>query len=171
MLVALGAGAGGAIAGFALGATVSWSVVGSGGHGPHIRWSWSALAGRHLWASTQGLLAIQAGVAVLASMDVVIGSLVLGTLPALATYQAANILGGIPVFLGAALSIVVFPKMIAGTSHPTVLVRESTVLYAMLCMPVTVVTATLPSSIVQACSSRPATATSVPCSRGRRSAA
>ena len=31
-----------------------------------------------LWASTQGLMAIQAGVAILASMDVVIGSLILG---------------------------------------------------------------------------------------------
>ena len=49
-------------------------------------------------------MAVQAGVAVLASMDVVIGSLVLGTSPALATYQAANIFGRIPVFLGAALS-------------------------------------------------------------------
>jgi glycosyltransferase involved in cell wall biosynthesis/O-antigen/teichoic acid export membrane protein len=148
-LVALGAGAGGAIAGFALGAGVV-AGVGLVFMFPHITWSWTALAGRHLWVSTQGLLAIQAGVAVLASMDVVIGSLVLGTVPALATYQAANILGRVPVFLGAALSIVVFPKMIAGTRHPTMLIRETTILYVMLCLPITMVTATLPAHIVGA---------------------
>jgi amino acid adenylation domain-containing protein len=146
-LVALGAGAGGAIAGFALGA----SVVAAGGliyMAPHVQWSWSAFAGRSLWASTQGLLAIQAGVAILASMDVVIGSLILGAQPALATYQAANILGRVPLFLGGALSIVVFPRMVAGQTRPAEAIRESFSLYVRICVPIALVTATIPSSVV-----------------------
>jgi O-antigen/teichoic acid export membrane protein len=97
-LVALGAGASGAIAGFALGAGVV-AGVGLAAMAPDLELSWSALAGRHLWASTQGLMAVQSGVAVLASMDVVIGSLVIGTQPAMATYVAANVLGRVPVFI------------------------------------------------------------------------
>ena len=147
VLITLGAGASGAIAGFALGAAVV-VVVGVAAMARDIRWSWSAFAGRHLWASTQGLMAIQVGVAVLASMDVVIGSLVLGTSPALATYQAANIFGRIPVFIGSALSIVVFPRMIAARRHPREVVRESTVLYVTLCLPIALAVATLPSTLV-----------------------
>ena len=146
-LVALGAGASGAVAGFALGAGLV-AGVGLAYMAPDITWSWSALAGRSLWGSTQGLMAIQAGVAVLASMDVVIGSLVLGTAPALATYQAANILGRVPVFIGAALSIVIFPKMINGHGHPRVVIRDTVSLYLSLCVPITLVTATLPASVV-----------------------
>ncbi len=145
-LIALGAGATGAIAGFALGAAVV-AGVGLAAMSRDITWSRSALAGRHLWASTQGLMAIQAGVAVLASMDVVIGSLVLGASPALATYQAANILGRVPVFIGAALSIIVFPRMIAGRRSANAVIRQSLRLYVAVCIPVAVVTATLPGPI------------------------
>jgi glycosyltransferase involved in cell wall biosynthesis/O-antigen/teichoic acid export membrane protein len=146
-LIALGAGASGAIAGFALGASL---VAGFGlvYMVRDIRWSWSALAGRSLWTSAQGLLAIQGGVAMLASMDVVIGSLILGAQPALATYQAANILGRVPVFFGAAISVVIFPRMIAGRTHPTVVIRESVSLYLKVCIPVALITATLPAVVV-----------------------
>jgi amino acid adenylation domain-containing protein len=145
-LIALGAGAGGAIAGFALGA----GLVAGGGliYMVHdMEFSKKALAGRNLWASTQGLLAIQAGVAVLASMDVVIGSLVLGAQPALATYQAANIIGRIPVFIGAALSIVVFPRMVSRREEPAVVIADSVKLYAKLCVPICLIVVTLPHSI------------------------
>ena len=147
-LVALGAGAGGAIAGFALGAGV---VAGAGLilMARDLRLSWSALSGHGLWASTQGLLAIQAGVAVLASLDVVIGSLVLGTTRAFATYQAANILGRVPVFIGTALSVVVFTRMI--TVHRTEsVIRESVGLYIKVCVPLTLITASLPPQILTA---------------------
>ena len=91
-------------------------------------------------------MAIQAGVAVLASMDVVIGSLIIGTQPAMATYLAANVLGRVPVFIGAALSIVVFPRMIARRTHPSAVIRESMALYLKLCIPLTLCTITLPAT-------------------------
>jgi glycosyltransferase involved in cell wall biosynthesis/O-antigen/teichoic acid export membrane protein len=146
-LVALGAGASGAIAGFALGAGVV-AAVGLLYMAHDIRWSRSALAERRLWVSARGLLAIQAGVAVIASMDIVIGSLILGTQPALATYQAATLLGRVPAFIGAAISLVVFPRMIAGHRHPSVVIRESISMYVRVCVPITVITATLPRSVV-----------------------
>ena len=93
-----------------------------------IRLSRSVLTGHGLWHSTRGLLAIQAGVAVLASLDIVIGSLVLGTSSSFATYQAANIIGRVPVFVGTALSIVVFTRMIA-THRTAPVVRDSIGLY------------------------------------------
>ena len=149
-LIALGAGASGAVAAFALGSGVV-AGVGLAYMARDITWSWSALAGRHLWAPTQGLMAIQAGVAVLASMDVVIGSLVLGTQPALATYQAANIFGRVPVFIGAALSIVVFPRMIAAVTADRRPSSERALrLYVAICVPLAVVTATLPAPLVGA---------------------
>ena len=146
-LIALGAGASGAIAGFALGAGVV-AGVGMAYMARDVTWSWSAMAGRHLWASTQGLMAIQAGVAVLASMDVVIGSLVLGTQPALATYQAANILGRVPVFIGSAISIVIFARMVAGQGHPRTVIQQSIRLYVAVSVPIAAITATLPAPLV-----------------------
>jgi glycosyltransferase involved in cell wall biosynthesis len=146
-LVALGAGASGAVAGFALGASLV-ALFGLAYMVRDIHWSWSAMAGRTLWTSTQGLLAIQAGVAVLMSMDVVIGSLIIGAEPALATYQAANILGRVPVFLAAAISFVVFPRMIADRTHSSAIIRDSLTLYLKVCVPVAMITATLPAVVV-----------------------
>jgi glycosyltransferase involved in cell wall biosynthesis/O-antigen/teichoic acid export membrane protein len=148
-LVALGAGAAGAIAGFALGAGVV-AGVGLAFMAPDLELSWSAVAGRHLWASTRGLMAIQSGVAVLASMDVVIGSLIIGTQPAMATYLAANVLGRVPVFIGTALSIVVFPRMIAGRTSPSVVIHQSMALYLKVCVPLTLCAITLPGPIIGA---------------------
>jgi glycosyltransferase involved in cell wall biosynthesis/O-antigen/teichoic acid export membrane protein len=148
-LVALGAGASGAVAGFALGAGVV-AGVGLAFMAPDLELSWSAVAGRHLWASTRGLMAIQSGVAVLASMDVVIGSLIIGTQPAMATYLAANVLGRVPVFIGTALSIVVFPRMIAGRTSPSVVIHQSMALYLKVCVPLSLCVITLPGPIVGA---------------------
>ena len=147
-LVLLGAGASGAVAGFALGAGIV-AGVGLVYVAPNLQWSWSAATGRHLWASTQGLLAIQSGVAILASMDVVIGSLVIGAQPQMGTYLAANVLGRVPVFIGAALSIVIFPRMIALRTHPSAVVRESVLLYLKLCIPLTLCTVTFPGALVR----------------------
>ncbi|MGD0394571.1 MAG: glycosyltransferase [Acidimicrobiales bacterium] len=146
-LIALGAGASGAVAGFALGAGIV-AGVGLIYIVPDLQLSWSALAGRHLWASTQGLMAIQSGVAILASMDVVIGSLIIGAQPAMATYLAANVLGRVPVFIGAALSIVIFPRMIARRTHPSVVIRDSFALYLKVCIPLTLCMVTLPRPFI-----------------------
>ncbi|HEY3941210.1 MAG TPA: amino acid adenylation domain-containing protein [Acidimicrobiales bacterium] len=145
-LVAAGAGAGGAIAGFALGAGVV-TAVGLVVMAPDLGWSWSAIADRQLLSSARGLFAIQAGVAVLASLDVVVGSLVLGDQPRLATYQAAIILGRIPVFLGTALSTVAFPRLVHAPDRAVVPIRDSLHFFVRVCLPVTAITASLPTVV------------------------
>ena len=111
-LVALGVGVSGAIAGFAVGAAVV-AAVGFTVMAPDIRFVRSSLRDRTLWLDARGMLAIQAGAAVLASLDIVVASLLIADRAHLATYQAAQILARVPVFIGSSLSIVVFPRLVA----------------------------------------------------------
>jgi O-antigen/teichoic acid export membrane protein len=62
--------------------------------------------------------------AVLISLDFVVGGLVLGTDRQLVTYEAANILGRLPVFVGGAVSVVVFPLLSAPWANITEETRE-----------------------------------------------
>ncbi len=142
-LVALGWGASGAIAGFAVGAAVvagvSLAVM-----KPDVRWVRSSLTSRGLWRDTRGLLTVQAATAVLASLDIVLASLLVLSTTNLATYQAAQILARVPVFVASSLSLVVFPRLVARRADIAVTTRDSLVLYGQLCIPITVVTATRP---------------------------
>jgi glycosyltransferase involved in cell wall biosynthesis/O-antigen/teichoic acid export membrane protein len=147
VLVLAGHGAGGAIAGFAFGAAAV-AVVGGLCMSSDLRRVRGALFDRALWSATAGLLSIQGGVAVLASLDVVVASLAVGTSTQLATYQAANILGRVPLFIGAALSIVVFPRLAVLVSRRAVDIRESLRLYARVCLPAAVVIMTAPASLI-----------------------
>ncbi len=145
-LVVLGFGAGGAIAGFALGA----AVVAAGGlwamrHDLH--WEGASLRSRHLWHDTKGLMAIQAGTALLASLDVVLASLLIANRAEVGTYQAAQILGRIPVYVGTALSMVVFPRLVAGRVPPERSIRQILTLFVRVCVPIAIVIATLPDAI------------------------
>lgn len=149
LVVLAGKGSAGAISGFVLGALVV-AVVGGVCMTPDLRRPGRALFDRRLWSDTFGLLSIQGGVAVLASLDVVIASLVIGTNRELAVYQAANILGRIPLFIGASVSIVAFPRMAAAVSRRTGEIRNSLWLYLRICVPVTAVAMTAPHPLVRA---------------------
>ncbi len=142
-LVALGWGASGAIAGFAVGAAVV-AGVSLGVMKPDLRWVRSSLTSRGLWLDTRGLLTVQAATAVLASLDIVLASLLIVSTTNLATYQAAQILARVPVFVASSLSLVVFPRLVARRADTALSTRDSLVLYGQLCIPITVVTATLP---------------------------
>lgn len=145
-LVALGVGASGALAGFAVGAAVvaggSFIVM-----KPDLRWVRGSLKNRGLWTDAKGLLGIQAGAAVLASLDIVMASLLVANRSHLATYQAAQILARVPVFVASSLSLVVFPRLVAQRAHPATSTRDVIVLYAQICIPITMVTVTLPSIV------------------------
>jgi glycosyltransferase involved in cell wall biosynthesis/O-antigen/teichoic acid export membrane protein len=147
-LVLLGEGAGGAVSGFAFGAAVV-VAVGAARMAPDIRWARSAVLDRALWSATASLFSIQAGVAVLATLDVVLGSLVLGASRHLATYQAANILGRVPLFVGTAVSMVVFPRLVGVLADRNGETRDSLRLYLRICVPLTAVTVTAPHAFVE----------------------
>lgn len=147
LLVRAGAGGAGAVAGFGIGSAVVTVVAGAALR-RDLAVRLRSLADRRLWAAAGGLLAIQAGVAVLASLDVVVGSLV-APRRALATYEAAQILTRLPVFVATALSIVVFPRLVRGAAGD----RERALgdvlaLGARLCLPAAVVLGTLPAALV-----------------------
>lgn len=146
-LVLLGEGASGAIAGFVVGAAVVAGVA-LVIMRPDVRWVRSAVFDRRLWTDAAGLASIQGGVAVLASLDIVIGSLVLGASAHLATYQAANVVGRVPLFVGAAVSVVVFPLLTRSAVNPVEQTRESLWLFFRVSVPVTAVTMTLPHVVV-----------------------
>ena len=146
-LVALGAGSAGGVLGFAVGG----AAVIVGGFGFMRKdWVWvpGAITDRSLWRSMGGLLAIQSGVAVLASLDVIVGSLILGKSVGFATYQAANILGRVPLYIGTALSLIVYPRLAAPRERPEVEINRSLWIFVRVCVPAAFVTMTVPKQIV-----------------------
>ncbi|MDE3202910.1 MAG: glycosyltransferase [Acidobacteriota bacterium] len=146
LLLGLGGGATGAVAGFLLGASVV-TVVTVAAMRSDLRWVRGALWDRELWRVSRGLLGIQSGVAVMAGMDIAIGSLFLVHRTLLATYQAAQILGRIPVFVGTALSLVVFARLARAEGRGIESAERVVALFLGVCVPVAVGTATLPTAV------------------------
>jgi glycosyltransferase involved in cell wall biosynthesis/O-antigen/teichoic acid export membrane protein len=145
-LVLLGVGAAGAIAGFMVGAALV-AVVGLVVMRADLAWVRGSWGDRELWGTAQGLLGIQAGAAALASLDIVLASVLITTRTHVATYQAAQVLGRVPVFIGAALSIVVFPRLVARRVEARQTVRQASMLYVRVCVPIGLVIATLPGAV------------------------
>ena len=147
-LVAIGIGGGGAIAGFAIGAAL---VAGAGliAMRHDLQWVHGVLGNSELWLSTRGLMAIQAGAAVLASMDIVLAGLLVSDRTSVGTYQAAQILGRVPVYVGAALSIVLFPRLVAAKVDRAHSIRQVLILFERVCIPVALVVGTLPVAVTQ----------------------
>jgi glycosyltransferase involved in cell wall biosynthesis/O-antigen/teichoic acid export membrane protein len=148
ILVEAGFGPAGAILGFGLGSGVV-TAVGLAIMRPDLRVLRSSVFNRRLWRAAGGIMAIQGGVALLASLDVIIGSLIIVERARLATYEVAQILTRVPVFIATAMSIIVFPRLVTRRLHGQVTaIRDNLGLWLRVCVPVAVVTATLPSAIV-----------------------
>lgn len=164
-LVSLGAGAAGAIAGFAAGAAFVM-IIGGAAVVPDLRIMRSALVDRRLWGAAGGLLSVQAGVAIVASADIVIASIVVSDRRHLATYLVAQVLARIPIYVGTGLSMVVFPRLAAAaastrrqpaagalTSDPALALSSTTVardtlrLFLVVCVPIAVAVGTLPGPL------------------------
>ncbi len=144
VLIEVGAGSTGAIAGFLAGAALVTAITVVAMR-PDLRRTAGALRSRSLWRSARGLLAIQSGVAVLAGMDIVVASLTLAHRSSLATYQAAQILGRVPTFVATALSLVLFARLAKRAA--TGLSQEAVGLFFAVCIPVAFCTATLPGGV------------------------
>jgi phosphoheptose isomerase len=147
VLIRLGAGAAGAVAGFGLGALV---VAGAGFlvMAPDVRLPTSWRIDRGLARHAAGLVSIQGGVAVLVSVDVVTASLALTNRSQLATYQVAQVLTRVPVFIGAALSMVAFPRLTVIRADAARVVSHSLALFARITVPVAFTVATIPPVVV-----------------------
>jgi glycosyltransferase involved in cell wall biosynthesis len=145
-LVELGTGAGGALAGFAFGAAIV-AAVGLLIMAPdlHLLMPWRIE--RALWRNARGLMAIQAGVAVLSSLDVVVASIVVADRSKLATYQVAQLLTRVPIFIATALSMVAFPRLTVDGAAVAPAVRNILRLFVSITLPVAIATATLPNLV------------------------
>ena len=147
-LVESGFGAAGAIVAFGIG-SAAVTVVGVVAMRDDLYLKLSSIFDRRLWKSAIGLMSIQAGVALLASIDVIVGSLTISHRSRLATYEVAQILTRIPIFVATALSIIVFPRLVTGSrSAQAGPIAENLSLWMRLCIPVAIVTGTLPPQVL-----------------------
>lgn len=113
-LAGLGAGPTGAM----LGATVGAGAAGAAGiwivRRELVR---PARVERELWHQLVGLSAVQVGVAVVSTLDVLVASVLHGVSRPLAGYQAMLVFTRVPVFISGALSTVAYPRLAGGGHH------------------------------------------------------
>jgi glycosyltransferase involved in cell wall biosynthesis/O-antigen/teichoic acid export membrane protein len=155
-LVKLGLNALGAISGFTFGALLV--LLGAGYamrsdmiaifRSRHQRWARAAVCDRRLWASTRGIIGIQALTAVIASLDLVIASIMLSGDRELANYQVAQVLGRIPFYIASSLAIIVFPRMARLWDQRGATVASSIRVWIRVCGAATVIVATIPQPIL-----------------------
>ena len=129
-----------------------------------------ALRVRSLWSASLGNVGVQGLVAVLASTDVVLVAVLDGGSADSGSYQAAAILGRVPVFLAGALGAAAFPTLVAsaraasdvrGTSVSSYSWLAGAYALALVTAPAVLVSLVFPGSY----------ASSTKCCRGRRSPA
>jgi O-antigen/teichoic acid export membrane protein len=147
VLVSHGAGVAGALGGAAVGAAAV-AAVGLLLVRRHLHPSRAALQLRPLWRSSLGIGSVQALVAVLASLDVVwVGVLPFGRVEA-GSYQAAAILGRIPVFLASALAVASYPAIARKGAQSARVMATALGSYAVLAGCFLVVLLTVPGPLV-----------------------
>jgi LmbE family N-acetylglucosaminyl deacetylase/O-antigen/teichoic acid export membrane protein len=110
-LAAVGWGAGGALLGAAL-ATLGWAVTGLLFVGFDVARPTRAI-GRLLLRSAVRIGGIQVGVILLASLDVVVGSIRFRSSGGMAGYQAMLVFARVPLFISGAVSSVTFRRIVA----------------------------------------------------------
>jgi glycosyltransferase involved in cell wall biosynthesis len=148
LLIWVGAGVVGVIAGIGLGA-LAVVVFAAPSMLRELRAGLRWLGDRELWTLLLGLTGIQGGVVVLVNLDLVIGSLVSHDAASLASYQISVVLSRAPFYLASSISVAVFTRLVAGhTTVEAVMGSSLSVLIAGVA-PLAVVVATLPLPLVQ----------------------
>jgi len=155
-LVKLGAGAWGAVSGFAFGALLVFfgalyymrcDALATWRSRRHI-WMRGVITDRRLWASASGIVGIQAGTAVISGLDLIIASIMISGSHSLANYQVVQILGRIPFYIASALALIVFPRMARLKTFRRMTVTSSLHAWLRVCGAATVIVATLPEAIL-----------------------
>ncbi|WP_337059684.1 glycosyltransferase [Kineococcus sp. G2] len=149
-LALAGLGPAGALLGFTVGSALV-VVVGAVAFGAVARPRLPHRSDAALLRRAGGQLAVQGGTAALAGLDVLVAAAVVGTSTRLGAYQAATVLGRVPLFVAVALSMVVFARIAATpvARHDRV-VATSWRQYVRLATPVALVIATVPGPVLAA---------------------
>lgn len=146
-LMALGLGAFGGLAGFAIGSGI---VLAAG-----LVYMRAELGrpgrlamGRALLRATAGTTLIQGTLAIVTSADVVLIAVMDIPKEQAATYQVAMLLGRVPLFVAGAVALAVFPSLAARPRAMQPLVASSMRLLRSLIVPVALVIATVPAPVL-----------------------
>ncbi|MEU8519948.1 hypothetical protein [Streptomyces sp. NBC_01216] len=146
-VAALGLGEAGALAAFGVGVLPFLLVRPRGFRGGHGRPWLAATANRALWRRAVGVASLQGVVALMAAVDVIL----VATLPTdrseAASYQAAVMLGRVPLFLASAVSIAFLPALSRRRAGAP-LTGDALRMYLKVAVPMTAVVATTPGSLL-----------------------
>lgn len=143
----VGLGAGGALAGFGVGA-LAVLAVGLAAAARDLRPDWSGVRSRRLWRKTIGLGSIQGVVAALSAVDVVLVAVLPLAPRAAASYQLSTILGRAPLFLSIALSMAAFTAVTTERNGVRAVVASALEAYLRLAIPAVLLIATLPAQLL-----------------------
>ncbi|GGT23138.1 hypothetical protein GCM10010222_76300 [Streptomyces tanashiensis] len=111
---------------------------------------WRAVsADRQLWRRARGVASLQGVVAMLAAVDIVLVAMLPTDRSAAASYQAAVMLGRVPLFLASAVSIAFLPALSRRRAGDP-LTASALRMYLTVALPLTVVAATAPGALLTA---------------------
>ncbi|MCX2181380.1 hypothetical protein KV205_12680 [Streptomyces sp. SKN60] len=107
----------------------------------------SATADRALWRRAVGVASLQGVVALMAAVDVILVAVLPTDRAAAASYQAAVMLGRVPLFLAGAVSIAFLPAL-SRRRAGTPLAGDALRMYLTVAVPLTAVAATVPQAVL-----------------------
>ncbi|OKJ64733.1 hypothetical protein AMK27_02245 [Streptomyces sp. CB02009] len=144
---ALGLGETGALAAFAV-AVLPYLFFWPNRFRNAPRRPWRAVsADRDLWRRASGVASLQGVVALLASVDIVLVAMLPTDRAAAASYQAAVMLGRVPLFLAGAVSMAFLPALSRRRAGDP-LTASALRMYLTVALPLTVVAATVPNALL-----------------------
>jgi glycosyltransferase involved in cell wall biosynthesis/O-antigen/teichoic acid export membrane protein len=142
-LLLAGMGSSGVIAGIGIGAL----VVVMAGTRPliaELRLGLQWMKDSQLWRLLLGLTGIQLGMALLTSLDLIMGSLMSRDYGALAGYQVSVVISRAPFFVATSISVAVFARLVSQAGAADEVIRTSLTILLATAVPVSVSIATLP---------------------------
>ncbi|MFG2640442.1 hypothetical protein ACGFYP_05645 [Streptomyces sp. NPDC048370] len=107
----------------------------------------AATANRQLWRRAVGVASLQGVIALMAALDVVLVAMLPTDRADAASYQAAVMLGRVPLFLAGAVSIAFLPAL-SRRRAGTPLAGRAMGMYLTVALPLAVVTATAPGAVL-----------------------
>ncbi|MFG3346139.1 lipopolysaccharide biosynthesis protein [Streptomyces sp. NPDC048018] len=146
-VAALGMGQTGALAAFGIGVLPFLLFRPRGFRGGRGRPWLETTANRALWRRAVGVASLQGAVAMMAAVDVILVAMLPTDRAEAASYQAAVMLGRVPLFLAGAVSIAFLPALSRRRADAP-LVGDALRMYLTVALPLTAVAATAPGAVL-----------------------
>ncbi|MET8506949.1 lipopolysaccharide biosynthesis protein [Streptomyces sp. NPDC004787] len=147
LVAVLGLGPAGALAAFAVAVLPYAFFRPRRLHGGRSRAWLSTTANRTLWRRAVGVASLQGVVATMAAVDVILVAVLPTDRASAASYQAAVMLGRVPLFLAGAVSVAFLPAL-SRRRAGTPLAGDALRMYLTVAVPLTAVAATVPRAVL-----------------------